>query len=190
MAAPYGGSANLFDPYSAWLGIDGVDGEINHYHLLGLEDFESDATKIVEAADRQMSRVRVHQTGARGQLTQALLNQIAEAKICLTTLSNKQVYDRHLQKVKQASAVQQTSANHSPVNRSATLQPPITSTNSPVEATSETISLSVNAYIGLQHRRHRRRKNRTWQVMLPLLALIVFACLAVFVVWFVSLQPS
>ncbi len=88
-------SVNAFDPYKEWLGL-ACDGQPDHYSLLGLQPFESDSNRIVEAADQQMIKIRQHQTGPRGAFTQGILNQIAEAKICLSKPASKSVYDRAL----------------------------------------------------------------------------------------------
>ncbi len=52
-----------FDPYRKWLGIPPAEQPPNHYRLLGIGLFESDAEVIASAADRQMSHVRNFQSG-------------------------------------------------------------------------------------------------------------------------------
>lgn len=85
-----------FDPYSQWLGIDSAEHPIDHYRLLGLERFESDAQKISAAADDRMRHIRSFQTGPRGLFTQKLLNELAAAKLRLLNARSKEEYDRSL----------------------------------------------------------------------------------------------
>ena len=59
-----------FDPYHRWLGISPDHRPPNHYHLLGIPLFESDADVIEAAADRQMTHVRSYQHGKHVPLSQ------------------------------------------------------------------------------------------------------------------------
>ncbi len=85
-----------FDPYLRWLGIRHSDRPINHYRLLGLELFESDADVIAAAADRQMSHVRRYQAGPFGNASQELLNELAAAKLVLLDDARRADYDARL----------------------------------------------------------------------------------------------
>ncbi|MEX2188508.1 MAG: hypothetical protein WD875_16990 [Pirellulales bacterium] len=85
-----------FDPYRKWLGIPPEEQPPNHYRLLGIALFEDDADVISNAADRQMAHVRTYQTGKRAPLSQALLNELSAAKICLLDPARKHDYDRDL----------------------------------------------------------------------------------------------
>lgn len=85
-----------FDPYEKWLGIPPEEQPADHYRLLGLERFESDAAKITKAADQQMVHIRTFQTGPRGAMTQKILNEISASRICLTDDESRGEYDRHL----------------------------------------------------------------------------------------------
>ena len=85
-----------FDPYLKWLGIREDTHPVDHYTLLGIERFEDDQDVIVSAADRQMSHVRSFQTGARGEIAQKVLNQLARARRCLMTEDKKNAYDEQL----------------------------------------------------------------------------------------------
>lgn len=82
-----------FDPYHVWLGIPPKDQPPNHYRLLGIELFESDAQVIESGADRQMAHVRTFQMGRHSTQSQRVLNEIAAAKIALLTPANKSAYD-------------------------------------------------------------------------------------------------
>ena len=85
-----------FDPYYQWLAIPPKDQPPNHYRLLGVELFESNADVISNAADQRMTHVRSFQTGKYSALSQKLLNEIAAAKICLLNPAKKDPYDRQL----------------------------------------------------------------------------------------------
>jgi hypothetical protein len=89
---------NPFDPYREWLGIEPQQGgaAIDHYRLLGLMRFESDAARIAAAADERMALVRRFQVGPRAIHTQKLLNELSAAKLCLLSPSSKAAYDARL----------------------------------------------------------------------------------------------
>ena len=85
-----------FDPYLKWLGIREDTRPLDHYTLLGIERFEDDQDVIVSSADRQMAHIRSFQTGARGEIAQKVLNQLARARRCLMTEDKKKAYDLEL----------------------------------------------------------------------------------------------
>ena len=89
--------AEQFDPYRKWLGIPDQTQHPHHYQLLGLVLFEDDLDVIENAANRQMSHVRSFQTGQYASYSQDLLNEIAQAKICLLRSDSKMAYDLQLQ---------------------------------------------------------------------------------------------
>ena len=66
----------MFDPYHKWLGIPAKDQPPNHYRLLGIELFETDADVIDAAANKQMAYVQGCATGPHLALSQKLLNEI------------------------------------------------------------------------------------------------------------------
>ena len=86
-----------FDPYFKWLGIPPEEQPPNHYRLLAIPVFTSDPEVIEHAADQRMAHLRSVQTGQRAVLAQALLNQIAMAKVCLLDTAQKSTYDQSLQ---------------------------------------------------------------------------------------------
>lgn len=88
--------AERFDPYRKWLGIPEQDQPPNHYRLLGIELFESDADVISNAADGRMAQIKVFQAGKYSDLSQKLLNEIATAKVCLLNPARKAQYDQQL----------------------------------------------------------------------------------------------
>jgi hypothetical protein len=52
-----------FDPYHQWLSIPPEEQPANHYRLLGLKTFESNADIIDSAAQRQITYVRSFSLG-------------------------------------------------------------------------------------------------------------------------------
>ena len=86
----------VFDPYHKWLGIPLRDQPPNHYRLLGIELFESDAEVISHAADQRMAHLRVFQSGKHGKISQRLLNEVATVKLCLLNPAKKAAYDEQL----------------------------------------------------------------------------------------------
>ena len=88
--------SDSFDPYHKWLGIAPEEQPANHYRLLGINLFESDADVISNAADQRMAHVRSFQAGKHGAHSQQLLNQIASARVCLLDPEKKSAYDADL----------------------------------------------------------------------------------------------
>jgi hypothetical protein len=91
-----------FDPYRKWLGIPAAELPPSHYRLLGLVDFESDPDVIGNAADRCMAHVRTFQSGARAELSQRILNELAQAGNCLLDPQRRQAYDLALRQQRMA----------------------------------------------------------------------------------------
>src|SRR6478672_9568292 len=85
-----------FDPYDEWLGIEPYEQPADHYRLLGVARFETDAQRIAEAADQRMALIRSFQTGRRAAFTQKLLNELATARVCLLDKRTKADYDGEL----------------------------------------------------------------------------------------------
>ncbi len=81
------------DVYRDWLGIADTVRPLNHYQLLKLKQFEDDAAKI-RASYRQLNaHVRRYATGEYGPQSQALLNELTKAMLCLTDAQRKREYD-------------------------------------------------------------------------------------------------
>ncbi len=87
-----------FDPYRKWLGIRPEEQPANHYRLLGMEPLEDDPDVIESAADARMAHLRTFQTGARSELSQKILNELAGARVCLLNPGTKKQYDLELRK--------------------------------------------------------------------------------------------
>lgn len=98
-------ATEVFDPYREWLGIEPHELPADHYRLLGLARFETDAAKIAAAADARMGLIRSNQTGPRGAFTYTLLNEITAAKLCLLSPVAKAQYDQYLQQRLKGNAV-------------------------------------------------------------------------------------
>ena len=124
-----------FDPYYKWLGIPPELQPADHYRLLGLRLFEEDPEVIAIAADRQMSHVKTFAVGKYGDQSQALLDELAKAKLCLLNAAKKAAYDAYLLDEVTASeeiasidsniqpAVSSTSQQQSPAKREAVAIP-------------------------------------------------------------------
>ncbi len=106
-----------FDPYHIWLGIPANESPPNHYRLLGLSLFESDADVIQHAIDQRMAHLKSLSTGRHVALSQRLLNEVARAGVCLLRPVDKQIYDYALRAAIAAvaqSARTETAASETP----------------------------------------------------------------------------
>jgi hypothetical protein len=95
--------AETFDPYHIWLAIPPEDQPPDHYRLLGVKTFETNADVLESAADQRMSHVRSFQAGKHSAESQKLLNELAAARLCLLSPDKRGAYDRAL-KAKLAAA--------------------------------------------------------------------------------------
>lgn len=82
-----------FDPYHRWLGIPPEQQPPDHYALLGLNQFEQDPEVIEAAADQRILYLRTH-AAKHPRLTQRLLEEVGQARICLLNNTQRVVYDR------------------------------------------------------------------------------------------------
>lgn len=87
-----------FDPYHKWLAIPPEDQPPDHYRLLGLKQFESDAEVIDYAAEQRTRHVRAFQAGKHSDVSQRILNEIAAARVCLLNPEKKKSYDESLRR--------------------------------------------------------------------------------------------
>ncbi|MBL7041680.1 MAG: hypothetical protein ISR77_23805 [Pirellulaceae bacterium] len=85
-----------FDPYHKWLGIAPKDQPPHHYRLLGIDAFEEDRDVIDSAANRVMSYLKELATGDDAAHSQKLLNEVAQARLCLLNREKKAAYDKEL----------------------------------------------------------------------------------------------
>jgi hypothetical protein len=84
------------DVYKEWLGITDTVRPLNHYQLLRLKQFEDDAAKVREHYRKMNAHVRKYSAGEFGPQSQALLNELAKAMLCLTDSKRKSEYDASL----------------------------------------------------------------------------------------------
>jgi Type II secretion system (T2SS), protein E, N-terminal domain len=87
------------DVYKEWLGIPEGPRPPDHYQLLRLVQFEDDPEKVRKNYKKLNSHVRKYATGQYSVESQALLNELAKAMLCLTDEEQKQEYDRSLGRV-------------------------------------------------------------------------------------------
>jgi len=84
--------SEVFDPYYLWLGIPPADQPPDHYRLLGITQFESDADVIRNAAEQRMSYLRTV-TGPRAKRAQQLVNEIVAAQRVLAGNTSREKYN-------------------------------------------------------------------------------------------------
>ena len=89
-------SAENFDPYREWLGIETHEQPADYYRLLGVPRFEVDLARIAYSAEQRMRAVHSYQSGPRGIHAQKILGELAVARGCLLSPANKQQYDAQL----------------------------------------------------------------------------------------------
>lgn len=87
------------DVYKEWLGIPDGPRPPDHYQLLRLVQFEDSTDKIRKNYKKLNGHVRKYATGQYSNQSQALLNELAKAMLCLTDEELKQDYDRSLGRV-------------------------------------------------------------------------------------------
>ena len=85
-----------FDPYFKWLGIPHEEQPPHHYRLLSIDLFESDPMVIEAATNRQMAYVQQCATSRQFALSQKLINELTEARLCLLDPKKKSLYDLQL----------------------------------------------------------------------------------------------
>ena len=92
---PYISSMTL-DVYKDWLGIEEVKRPLNYYQLLKLKSFE-DNTLLIRKQYRQFNaHIKKYASGEFIEQSQALLNELAQAMLCLTDAERKADYDAAL----------------------------------------------------------------------------------------------
>ncbi len=88
--------AEKIDVYRQWLGIPETERPLNHYQLLRLKRFEDDTALIRSHYRKLNAHVRKYATGDYARESQALLNELAQAMLCLTDATRKGEYDASL----------------------------------------------------------------------------------------------
>ena len=84
------------DVYRDWLKISATNRPLNYYQLLKFSGFEDDPKKIRERYRELNAYVRKFATGDYIEESQALLNELAKAMLCLTDAERKAEYDASL----------------------------------------------------------------------------------------------
>tara|TARA_R110002096_G_scaffold63442_1_gene155647 strand:+ start:889 stop:1923 length:1035 start_codon:yes stop_codon:yes gene_type:complete len=84
------------DVYKEWLGIPEDQRPPDHYQLLRLVQFEDNAEKVQANYRKLNAHVRKYATGQYMDESQALLNELAKAMLCLTDAERKRDYDEQL----------------------------------------------------------------------------------------------
>ena len=79
-----------FDPYHKWLGVPPEEQPPNHYRLLGIPLFESDADVIDKAAEQKIAYVRSCNLGPHADTATRILNELAAAHVCLLNAEKKE----------------------------------------------------------------------------------------------------
>jgi hypothetical protein len=82
--------------YQEWLGIPEDQCPPDHYTLLRLVRFEDDIEKIEGNYRKLNAHVRKYATGQFSKESQKLLNEIAQAMLCLKDADRKREYDQSL----------------------------------------------------------------------------------------------
>lgn len=85
-----------FDPYHKWLGIPSHEQPPNHYRLLRIELFESDADVIDHAYDKEMGHLKQQEHGAHAAFVEPLTREFVVARQCLLDSEKKAAYDAEL----------------------------------------------------------------------------------------------
>ncbi|MEK6234878.1 MAG: protein kinase, partial [Planctomycetales bacterium] len=139
-SAPSSGSSLSFNAYHRWLGIPLKHQPPNHYRLLGIEIFESDAEVITDAAMRQMGHVRLYQSSEHAALAERILNELETARACLVDAARKEEYDGRLR--------MQAVASEAPASEAAALDrpflPPSVSSESAMGSSINSLGSSVS----------------------------------------------
>ncbi len=84
------------DVYKEWLKISAANRPLTYYQLLRLKTFEDDVAVIRKHYQELNAHVRKFASGDYLEESQALLNELAKAMLCLTDSSRKEDYDFRL----------------------------------------------------------------------------------------------
>lgn len=89
-------SSTQLDVYRDWLDIKETARPLTHYQLFGLTVFEDDPDVIRSSYRKLNAHVRKYSAGEYGPQSQALLNELCQAMLCLTDAVRKAEYDASL----------------------------------------------------------------------------------------------
>ena len=96
-----------FNPYHVWFGIPPEDQPADHYRLLGVRRFESNADVIANGMEQRIQFLRSRQIGKHQALSQRLANEVSAAAGCLLDPQQKAAYDLQLRQQHAAAATGQ-----------------------------------------------------------------------------------
>lgn len=85
-----------FDAYRDLLDIKSPERPPNHYELLGIEPFESNRTRIDDAAGARMAMLQELANSEHMDASQKLLNEVSAARRCLLDATKKIAYDEDI----------------------------------------------------------------------------------------------
>ena len=85
--------AKELDVYRDWLGITETARPLDNYQILRLKRFEDDTVKIRSHYQKMNEHVRKFALGEHAARSQSLLNELAQAMLCLTDQQRKREYD-------------------------------------------------------------------------------------------------
>lgn len=91
--------AQQIDVYRDWLKIEDTKRPLNYYQLLKLKKFEDDPVRIRSHYRQLNAHVRKFSAGEFASQSQALLNELAKAMLCLTDTKRKAEYDATLGRI-------------------------------------------------------------------------------------------
>jgi len=100
--------SSTLDVYRDWLGVKEAARPLNHYQLLRLKTFEDDPAKVREHYRKMNAHVRKYAAGEYAKESQALLNELARAMLCLTDTTRKAEYDASLGRKEQQTGGKRT----------------------------------------------------------------------------------
>jgi hypothetical protein len=87
---------NTWNPYEEWLEISYHGTVPSYYELIGVAADELDMAKITAAVDQALARVRACRPGGQAASWTQLLDQLADARTCLTDPVERAAYDQLL----------------------------------------------------------------------------------------------
>lgn len=90
-------SDTQFDPYRKWFGISTGRRPPSHYELLGVDAYESKTDVLEDAIGRRVEFLQAVSNGEHVAVAQRMLNEIAQARLCLLDVAKKKRYDEELQ---------------------------------------------------------------------------------------------
>ena len=91
--------AQQIDVYRDWLKIEETRRPLNYYQLLKLKKFEDDPVRVRSHYRQLNAHVRKFAAGEYAAQSQALLNELAKAMLCLTDSKRKAEYDATLGRI-------------------------------------------------------------------------------------------